>query len=42
MVAQGTPEEVAGNSESHTGTFLRPLLAGSAPVKQGRRKSAKR
>ena len=39
VVAQGTPEEVAGNPESHTGTFLRPLLAGSAPVKKGRRKS---
>ena len=27
IVAEGTPEEVAANPESHTGRFLRPLLA---------------
>jgi excinuclease ABC subunit A len=26
VVAQGTPEDVAGVAESHTGRFLRPLL----------------
>ena len=26
VVAQGTPEEVAGISASHTGQFLKPLL----------------
>ena len=29
IVAQGTPEEVARNKHSHTGRFLRKLLAGS-------------
>ncbi len=42
VVAEGTPEEVAGNAESHTGTFLRPLLAASKPVRKARRKPAKR
>ena len=28
VVAEGTPEQVAANPQSHTGTFLRPLLAG--------------
>jgi excinuclease ABC subunit A len=27
IVATGTPEEVAGNLESHTGTFLKKMLA---------------
>ena len=30
VVAEGTPEEVAANPESHTGTFLAPLLEGRA------------
>ena len=28
VIAEGTPEQVAANPQSHTGTFLRPLLAG--------------
>jgi excinuclease ABC subunit A len=31
VVCEGTPEEVALVAESHTGRFLAPLLAGSAP-----------
>ena len=30
VVAEGTPEEVAANPESHTGTYLAPLLEGRA------------
>ncbi|CUR57353.1 UvrABC system protein A (UvrA protein)(Excinuclease ABC subunit A)(Excinuclease ATPase subunit) [metagenome] len=30
VVAEGTPEEVAANGDSHTGTFLKPLLDGRA------------
>jgi excinuclease ABC subunit A len=30
LVAQGTPEDVAAVAESHTGRYLRPLLAGHA------------
>jgi excinuclease ABC subunit A len=30
VVAAGTPEQVAGCAESHTGLFLRPLLPGTA------------
>ncbi len=29
IVAQGTPEQVAEDSQSHTGRFLKPLLAKS-------------
>jgi len=39
VIAEGTPEQVAGDAESHTGRFLAPVLAGrrgragrSAPV----------
>jgi excinuclease ABC subunit A len=32
VVAAGTPEEVAACAESHTGVFLRPLLACPAPA----------
>jgi excinuclease ABC subunit A len=42
VIATGTPEEVARVGESHTGTFLGPLLAPAkvaAPVR-GRRKAA--
>ncbi len=28
VIAEGTPEQVAANPQSHTGTFLTPLLAG--------------
>ncbi|HSV38806.1 MAG TPA: excinuclease ABC subunit A, partial [Nocardioidaceae bacterium] len=40
VVAEGTPEDVAANPESHTGAFLKPLLgdrvavASSAPVRK--------
>jgi len=27
IVAQGTPEEVAANKRSHTGQYLKPMLA---------------
>jgi excinuclease ABC subunit A len=45
VVAEGTPEEVAAVPESHTGTFLAPILEGRAaqqPAKprRGRRKVA--
>ncbi|MGD9958725.1 excinuclease ABC subunit UvrA [Nocardioides sp.] len=48
VVAEGTPEQVAVNGESHTGTFLKPLLDGraarvSAPAKKrARSTTAKR
>ncbi|WP_426959866.1 excinuclease ABC subunit UvrA [Muricoccus radiodurans] len=32
VVAEGTPEQVAANPESHTGRFLAPLLEGRAPA----------
>ena len=31
IVAEGTPEQVAANSDSHTGRFLAPLLPAAAP-----------
>ena len=37
VIAEGTPEDVAGNPDSHTGMFLRPLLEGRlriAPTKK--------
>ena len=39
VVAIGTPEDIADNPDSHTGTFLKPILAGraarqSAPVRR--------
>jgi excinuclease ABC subunit A len=44
IVAQGTPEEVAEAPESHTGRFLKPILARdgavAAPVVAKRRKKA--
>ena len=36
IVAQGTPEEVAANPDSHTGHFLAPLL----PTPKAKRKRA--
>jgi len=39
IIATGTPEAVANNPDSHTGIFLKPLLAVPKPVK--RRKKAK-
>jgi excinuclease ABC subunit A len=31
IIATGTPEQVAANPRSHTGAYLRPLLAASSP-----------
>ena len=39
IVAQGTPEDIAANPESHTGRFLAPILARHAPPKAKRRKA---
>ena len=33
IVAEGTPEQVAAVDASHTGRWLKPLLARSGPVK---------
>jgi len=32
LVAAGTPEDVAGVAESHTGRYLRPMLARAGRV----------
>ncbi|MBM9403139.1 excinuclease ABC subunit UvrA [Gluconacetobacter azotocaptans] len=42
IVAEGTPEDIAACPDSHTGRFLRPLLAevAPAPKKRGRRARA--
>ncbi len=46
VVAEGTPEEVAANPESHTGAFLKPLLdrigapAAQAPTRRAAEKKA--
>ena len=44
IIAEGTPEQVAANPESHTGRFLAPLLektaARSAPARKPRKKTA--
>ncbi len=37
VVAEGTPEDVAAHSESHTGAFLRPLLEGREAAQPPRR-----
>ena len=37
VVAAGTPEDVAGAGESHTGAFLRRILPGAAPSAEGGR-----
>ena len=39
VVAEGTPEQVAAHPDSHTGTFLKPLLEGRE-AQQPRRKAA--
>ena len=34
VIAQGTPEQIAANSKSYTGEFLKPLLNGqSVPIR---------
>ena len=38
IVAQGTPEDIAANAESHTGRFLVPLL-GELPAKKAKRRA---
>jgi excinuclease ABC subunit A len=40
VVAVGTPEEIALAEESHTGTFLAPMLAWRAAVKPARKRAA--
>ena len=40
VVAEGTPEAVAANPDSHTGAFLAPLLEGRAAKQPTRRRSA--
>ena len=37
IVAEGTPEDIAANPDSHTGRFLAPLLLRDTPKKQRRR-----
>jgi excinuclease ABC subunit A len=41
VIAEGTPEQVARNAESHTGQFLKPLLADAAPSSSGKKKQEK-
>ncbi len=40
VVAEGTPEEVAAVAESHTGTFLAPILEGRGAQQPGRPRRA--
>jgi excinuclease ABC subunit A len=40
VVAEGTPEDVAANPDSHTGAFLAPLLEGREAKQPTRRRSA--
>ncbi|MGH3346763.1 MAG: excinuclease ABC subunit UvrA, partial [Nocardioides sp.] len=40
IVAEGTPEAVAANPDSHTGAFLGPLLEGRAAAQPKRQRSA--
>jgi excinuclease ABC subunit A len=44
VIAEGTPEQVAANPQSHTGTFLRPLLEGGlrSPLPEKAHKPAAR
>jgi excinuclease ABC subunit A len=42
VVAEGTPEDVAANPDSHTGSFLRPILEAGDPVAQPKAKRAPR
>jgi excinuclease ABC subunit A len=35
IVGSGTPEDIAANPQSHTGTYLRPLLETAAARKSG-------
>jgi excinuclease ABC subunit A len=40
VVAEGTPEDIAAHPDSHTGTFLAPLLEGRAAKQPKRRRTA--
>ncbi len=40
VVAEGTPEDIAVHPDSHTGTFLAPLLEGRAAAQPTRRRAA--
>ncbi len=40
VVAEGTPEEVAGHPDSHTGSFLKPLLDGRHATQPGKPRKA--
>jgi excinuclease ABC subunit A len=40
VVAEGTPEDIAAHPDSHTGTFLAPLLEGRAAKQPKRRRAA--
>ena len=42
VVAEGTPEEVAADPESHTGEFLAPMLRGPRPRPSRKRKRSAR
>ena len=42
LVAEGTPEQIASHSSSHTGRFLKPLLPAAAPKPTRRRAAAPR
>ena len=42
VVAEGTPEQIAAVSESHTGKFLRDILPGDAPVAAPVRKAPRK
>jgi excinuclease ABC subunit A len=37
IVAQGTPEDIAADPDSHTGRFLAPLLAQTKPLRARKR-----
>jgi len=39
IVAEGTPEDIVANPESHTGKFLAPLLERVAPPKKARKRA---
>ena len=41
VVACGSPEEIAANPASHTGAYLRPMLAGAAPEPAKTKRSRK-
>jgi excinuclease ABC subunit A len=40
IIGTGTPEDIAANPESHTGRFLKPLLAPAKPAKARKKVAA--